>query len=78
MKWKELKKYNSILDEFSRMSPHELLNISSSASVSEIKNAYRRLVKKYHPDRADPFLKITNEEILKMINRAYKKLVTKP
>ena len=32
------------------MNPYEILGISSKASVAEIKSAYRKLVKKFHPD----------------------------
>ena len=31
--------------------PYEVLGINQGASQSEIKAAYRELVKKYHPDR---------------------------
>ncbi|OZI51361.1 DnaJ C-terminal domain-containing protein [Bordetella genomosp. 4] len=30
--------------------PYEVLGVASTASLSEIKHAYRRLAKKYHPD----------------------------
>lgn len=33
-----------------RRDPYEVLGLASSASDSEIKSAYRKLVKKYHPD----------------------------
>lgn len=33
------------------MNPYEILNISENASESEIKASFRKLAKKYHPDK---------------------------
>ena len=49
--------------------PYESLGISKTASADEIKSAYRRLAKKYHPD-ANPNNKAA-EEKFKEINAAY-------
>ena len=47
---------------------YETLDVSSSASADEIKKAYRRLARKYHPDvNKDPGA----EEKFKEINAAY-------
>ena len=49
--------------------PYEALGVSKNASADEIKSAYRRLAKKYHPD-ANPNNKAA-EEKFKEINAAY-------
>lgn len=53
------------------MDYYQVLQIKSSASAQEIKEAYRRLVKKYHPDSQQ--VTANHEEIIK-INAAYEVL----
>ena len=54
------------------MDPYKVLGVSPSASDDEIKAAYRKLVKKYHPDRyTDSALKEQAAEKIKEINAAY-------
>ena len=48
---------------------YEVLNVSRNASDQEIKQAYRRLVRKYHPDVAEDKEK-AQEEMIK-VNEAY-------
>ena len=52
--------------------PYEVLGVSRSASDSEIKSAYRELVKKYHPDNYanNPLADLASEK-MKEINEAY-------
>lgn len=52
--------------------PYEVLGLERGASESEIKKAYKELVKKYHPDQyRDNPLSGLAEEKLKEINEAY-------
>ena len=51
---------------------YELLGVPNTADLSQIKSAYKRLAKEFHPDRNpnDP----TSEEKFKKINEAYRTL----
>ena len=55
------------------MNYYEILNISQKATNKEIKNSYKSLVKKYHPDlyKGD---KNFAENKIKEINEAYEVL----
>lgn len=52
--------------------PYEVLGVSQGASQDEIKSAYKKLVKKYHPDQyANNPLSDLAQEKIKEINAAY-------
>lgn len=52
--------------------PYEILGVSENASDEEIKKAYRKLAKQYHPDNyTDNPLKELADEKMKQINDAY-------
>jgi DnaJ-class molecular chaperone len=78
MKWKN--RSTQLSDELSRLSglePYELLAIAIDAGADDIKGAYRQMVKVYHPDKADPFMRKHNEQVMKLINAAYKILMAR-
>ena len=47
-----------------------LLGLDQTATLEEIKDAYRQLSLKYHPDRCGEERKKDNEEMMKRINHA--------
>ncbi|HXD21108.1 MAG TPA: DnaJ domain-containing protein [Vicinamibacterales bacterium] len=71
MKWTPIDFHVRTLDELRRQPPHEVLGVPADASDADVKAAYRRKVRIYHPDFVDPFLKPHGEEVMKLLNRAY-------
>lgn len=57
------------------MNPYEVLGIKPGASQEEIKSAYRKLVKQYHPDqyRDNPLQELAEKKLAK-VNEAYQML----
>ncbi|MBK6642677.1 MAG: J domain-containing protein [Bacteroidetes bacterium] len=52
---------------------YEILNISSTATLAEIKKAYRQLCKMHHPDKNQGSTE--SENLFKEINAAYQVLI---
>ena len=76
MEWKDIKsRYVGRLETLRQATPEQVLEVSSTASIAEIKLAYRRRMASIHPDRSDPFTKSTDTELAKLINAAYEKLL---
>jgi len=68
-------KHNSPINDKNKVF-YEILEIKPGASQTEIKQAYKRLGKKWHPDLFfnNPKLQLQAQEKFKKINEAYKKL----
>lgn len=72
MEWRSLdQSAEALINEYRTKSPYEVLRIPSSASSGEVRKAYLDMIKAYHPDRADKFLRALNEEISKIVNLSY-------
>ena len=56
--------------------PYEVLGVSRSSGMDEIKAAYRNLAKKYHPDNfsGSPLQEVANEK-MQEINEAYDAII---
>ncbi len=67
-------------ERFSSRDPYTILGVNRGASTGEIKNAYRKLANKYHPDKVDHLgeeFKELAEKKFKDIQEAYQKLTAK-
>ena len=59
---------------------YKILEVESNASQDEIKTAYRKMVKKYHPDKIrgqDPAMIRGAEEKFREVQKAYETLINK-
>ncbi|MFQ5772450.1 MAG: DnaJ domain-containing protein [bacterium] len=60
--------------------PYQILGVDTGASLNEIKQAYRDLANKYHPDKVEYLgdeFKILAEKRFKEIQKAYQELAKK-
>lgn len=75
MRWKDLNTgYADRLTAMAAQAPHDLLGVPHDAGPVEIKAAYIKIIKTYHPDKSDPFMARYNQEVVKLVNAAYEKL----
>jgi DnaJ-class molecular chaperone len=79
MRWFDVRSgYTSRIEVLSAMQPHERLGVAQEAPHEEVKAAYLRLAKAYHPDVADPFMAQYHQEVMKLMNEAYELLRDRP
>lgn len=65
------------MDNMKERTSYDILSISRDASLDDVKNSYKRLVKLWHPDQYVNFpdKRIVAEEKLKELNIAYRDIV---
>jgi DnaJ-class molecular chaperone len=77
MKWKNIdNNYKDHLESIRDQTPYERLGLEASATIIEIKAAYRRKVSLYHPDRTDIFMTSYSQEVIKLLNQALDQIKT--
>lgn len=75
MRWRDLEPgYKDRAARLALLAPHELLGVDETSTPAQVKAAYLRLVKTYHPDHSDPFMARSNEEVMKLVTAAYERL----
>lgn len=75
MKWNEIDtSYTSQLERIKAQNPYERLGIEYGATMDEVKKAYRKKMRLYHPDRTDNFMSVHGEEISKLLNEAVEQI----
>lgn len=75
MKWKNIpgtyQDRVAILRNQLAEDPFAVLGVSPTASNDEVRLAYRKKVRAYHPDRQDEFIRLHAQEVIKVVNSAY-------
>ena len=75
MKWREIKnEYEAQIERLRAQGPYDLLEVSPNDTFEDIKRAYRRKVRRYHPDKTDDFMRPYSQEVVKLLNKAIREI----
>ncbi|MCG3201204.1 MAG: Chaperone protein DnaJ [Gammaproteobacteria bacterium] len=78
MKWRNIpRNYRDRLAELTEQlsrDPYAVLGITEEVTDEEVKQAYRKLVSAYHPDKQGVFLRVHAQEVIKIVNAAYERI----
>jgi curved DNA-binding protein CbpA len=71
MKWNNISmNYQNQVEKLRSQNPYERLGITYGATMDEVKKAYRRKIRLYHPDKTDNFMSEHGQELSKLLNQA--------
>lgn len=75
MKWKNIDtNYKNQIDNLKNQNPYERLGIDYGATMDDVKKAYKRKIRLYHPDRTDDFMSEHGQEFSKLLNQAVEQI----
>jgi DnaJ-class molecular chaperone len=75
MQWRDIDlSYKNLLAKIKQQNPYERLGVTRGASLAEVKQAYRKKMRAYHPDRTDVFMQAHCLEIAKLFNEAMEQI----
>ena len=80
--WEFFRKYKKPSSEYSentldKSEAYEILGLSISATLAQVKKRYRELALKHHPDKNEPAIKTEAEKKFVRINQAYERIERK-
>ena len=78
--WEFFRKYKKPSSEYSentldKSEAYEILGLSISATLAQVKKRYRELALKHHPDKNEPAIKTEAEKKFVRINQAYETIM---
>ena len=78
--WEFFRKYKKPSSEYSentldKSEAYEILGLSISATLAQVKKRYRELALKHHPDKNEPAIKTKAEKKFVRINQAYETIM---
>ena len=74
VRWQDLSIRPTIdLEALEAMDPFQLLGVTRGSTRAEVRRAYLALVRAYHPDRLDEFMRRQGERVTRILNAAYER-----
>jgi DnaJ-class molecular chaperone len=73
MRWRDIRGESSAAVD--TLAPYELLGVSRDPTEEEIRQAYRQLVRKFHPDLHAEERRPWAEERMQIVNQCYEALM---